>query len=59
MFKRKEPFQIKIPILILTGILVVGAGVYIGLKTKKSEEKSAFNIEAVNQKMKRLKIHLD
>ena len=55
MFSKKEPFQIKIPILILTGILVVGTGVYIGLKAKKSEKKSAFNIETVNQKNEKTK----
>ncbi len=32
MFERKEPFQWKIPILILTGILVLSGGIYIGVK---------------------------
>ena len=39
MFERKEPFQWKIPILILTGILVLSGGIYIGVKTRKVEEK--------------------
>ena len=50
MFERKEPFQWKIPILILTGILVLSGGIYIGVKTRKVEEKPAFNNETINEK---------
>ena len=49
MFERKEPFQWKIPILILTGILVLSGGIYIGVKTRKVEEKPAFNNETINE----------
>lgn len=49
MFERKEPFQWKIPILILTGILVLTGGIYIGIKTKKVEEKPAFNNKTINK----------
>ena len=45
MFERKEPFQWKTPILILTGILVLSGGIYVGIKTRKIEEKPAFNNE--------------
>ena len=50
MFERKEPFQWKIPILILTGILVLSGGIYIGVKTRKVEKKPAFNNETINEK---------
>ena len=49
MFERKEPFQWKIPILILTGILVLSGGIYIGVKTRKVVEKPAFNNETINE----------
>ena len=54
MFERKEPFQWKIPILILTGILVLSGGIYIGVKTRKVEEKPAFNNETINEKNNRI-----
>ncbi len=49
MFERKEPFQWKIPILILTGILILSGGIYIGVKTKKVEVKPTFNNENINE----------
>lgn len=49
MFERKEPFQWKIPILILTGILVLTGGIYIGIKTKKVEDKPVFNNKTINK----------
>ncbi|WP_305303166.1 hypothetical protein [Romboutsia ilealis] len=52
MFERKEPFQWKTPILILTGILVLSGGIYVGIKTRKIEEKPAFNNETKNEKTK-------
>ena len=55
MFEKKEPFQWKIPILILTGILVLTGGIYIGIKTRKVEEKPAFNNETINKKKKKTK----
>ena len=55
MFEIKEPFQRKIPILVLAGILVLSGGIYIGVKTKKVEEKPAFNIETINKKNEKTK----
>ena len=55
MFEKKEPFQWKIPILILTGILVLTGGIYIGVKTKKVEEKPAFNNETINKENEKTK----
>lgn len=55
MFEKKEPFQWKIPILILTGILVLTGGIYIGIKTRKVEEKSAFNNETINKENEKTK----
>ncbi len=49
MFEKKEPFQWKIPILILTGILVLSGGIYIGVKTRNIEEKSALKTEEINK----------
>lgn len=49
MFERKEPLQWKVPILILVGILVLSGGIYVGVKTKKVEEKTAFNNETINK----------
>ena len=49
MFERKDTFQWKIPVLILTGILVLSSGIYIGVKTRKVEDKPAFNTETINE----------
>lgn len=45
MFERKEPFQWKIPVLILVGVLVLSGGIYIGVKTKDLDKKNE-NINA-------------
>lgn len=50
MFERKGRFEWKIPVLILTGILVLSSGIYIGVKTRKVEDKPAFNTETINEK---------
>lgn len=55
MFERKEPFQWKTPILILTGILVLSGGIYVGIKTRKIEEKPAFNNETINEENEKTK----
>lgn len=55
MFERKEPFQWKTPILILTGILVLSGGIYVGIKTRKVEEKPAFNNEIINEENEKTK----
>ncbi|MEF9990994.1 MAG: hypothetical protein RRZ84_06820 [Romboutsia sp.] len=34
MFERKDSFPWKIPVLILTGVLVLGSGILIGIKTR-------------------------
>ena len=50
MFERKDIFEWKIPVLILTGILVLSSGIYIGVKTRNVEDKPAFNTETINEK---------
>ena len=50
MFERKDRFEWKIPVLILTGILVLSSGIYIGVKTRNVEDKPAFNTETINEK---------
>ena len=49
MFERKDTLEWKIPVLILTGILVLSSGIYIGVKTRKVEDKPAFNTETINE----------
>ena len=49
MFERKDTFEWKIPVLILTGILVLSSGIYIGVKTRKVEDKPAFKTETINE----------
>ena len=55
MFKIEEPFPKKTVILVLTGILILSGGIYIGVKTKKVDEKQAFNIETINNKNEKTK----
>ena len=50
MFEKKELFQWKIPILILTGILVLSGGIYIGVKSRDNiKETTAFKTEEINK----------
>ena len=51
MFEKKQPFQWKIPILILTGILVLVGGIYVGVKSRDSiKETTVFKTEEINEK---------
>lgn len=51
MFERKEPFQWKIPVLILVGVLVLSSGIYIGVKTRElGKENNKANAEEVVDK---------
>ena len=55
MFERKDTFEWKIPVLILTGILVLSSGIYIGIKTRKIEDKPTFNTETINEEKEQTK----
>ena len=55
MFERKDTFEWKIPVLILTGILVLSSGIYIGIKTRKVEDKPTFNTETINEEKEQTK----
>ena len=55
MFEKKYTFEWKIPVLILTGILVLSSGIYIGVKTRKVEDKPAFNTETINEENEEIK----
>ena len=55
MFERKDRFEWKIPVLILTGILVLSSGIYIGVKTRKVEDKPTFNTETINEEKEQTK----
>jgi len=55
MFERKDTFEWKIPVLILTGILVLSSGIYIGVKTRKVEDKPTFNTETINEEKEQTK----
>ena len=51
MFEKKQPFQWKMPILILTGILVLVGGIYVGVKSRDSiKETTVFKTEEINEK---------
>lgn len=51
MFERKEPFQWKIPVLILVGVLILSGGIYVGVKTKDLDKKNEnINAQKVNDK---------
>lgn len=48
MFEKKEPFQWKVPVLILVGVLVLSSGVYIGVKTRDlGKENKKVNAENI------------
>jgi len=55
MFERKDTLEWKIPVLILTGILVLSSGIYIGVKTRKVEDKPTFNTETINEEKEQTK----
>lgn len=41
MFEKKEPFKWKAPILVLTGIVVLSGGIYLGVKTTDIKDKES------------------
>ncbi|MEG1310826.1 MAG: hypothetical protein RR942_07485 [Romboutsia sp.] len=54
MFEKRDPFPWKIPVLILTGIVVLSGGIYIGVKTQDVKDKE--NITAsVNKEKEKIK----
>ncbi|RDY23056.1 hypothetical protein CHF27_010265 [Romboutsia maritimum] len=53
MFEKKDSFPWKIPVLILTGLLVLSSGIYIGVKTRGNNQvKARTNIAQTNEKTK-------
>ena len=54
MFEKKTPFPWKIPLLILTGILVLSSGIYIGVKTNNSNDND-LNIKEVSTEKETVK----
>ena len=54
MFEKKTPFPWKIPVLILTGILVLSSGIYIGVKTNNSNNND-LNIKEVSTEKETVK----
>lgn len=54
MFEKKTPFPWKIPVLILTGILVLSSGIYIGVKTNNSNDND-LNIKEVSTEKETVK----
>ncbi len=49
MFERREPFNWKMPLLIMTGIVVLGTGIFVGVKTKNTNDKENIATEVVNE----------
>ena len=54
MFEKKTPFPWKIPVLNLTGILVLSSGIYIGVKTNNSNDND-LNIKEVSTEKETVK----
>lgn len=48
MFEKKHPFPWKIPVLILTGIIVLSSGIYIGIKTIDKSKEITTDTQQVN-----------
>ena len=55
MFEKKTPFPWKIPVLILTGILVLSSGIYIGVKTSNNSNDNDLNIKEVSTEKETVK----
>lgn len=55
MFERKTPFPWKIPLLILTGIVVLSSGIYIGVKTSNSEKEDNLKTQEVSSEKENVK----
>lgn len=48
MFEKKDPFSWKIPVLILTGVIVLSSGIYIGVKTRDTgKEKDVAKVQEI------------
>lgn len=54
MFEKKEQFPWKIPVLILTGVVVLSSGIYIGVKTRNVNQKDV-NTTKINQEVEKTK----
>lgn len=54
MFEKKEQFPWKIPVLILTGVVVLSGGIYIGVKTRDIEQNHV-NATQTNQEVEKTK----
>ena len=55
MFEKKTPFPWKIPLLIVTGIVVLSSGIYIGVKTSDNQKEDNLNIQQVNKEKENVK----
>lgn len=57
MFEKRDPFSWKIPVLILTGVVVLSSGIYIGVKTRDiGKEKEVAQLQQVNQNKEKEKV---
>jgi len=55
MFERRKSFPWKIPVLILTGIVVLSSGIYIGVKTRSDKKENNLNIQQVSTEKESVK----
>ena len=55
MFEKKDPFPWKIPVLILTGIVVLSSGIYIGVKTRDDGKEKTPKTQEVSVKKETVK----
>ena len=55
MFERRKSFPWKIPVLILTGIVVLSSGIYIGVKTRNDKKENNLNIQQVSTEKESVK----
>lgn len=55
MFEKKTPFPWKIPLLIVTGIVVLSSGIYIGVKTSDIQKEDNLNIQQVSTEKESVK----
>ncbi|MGL6107954.1 hypothetical protein [Romboutsia sp.] len=57
MFEKKDPFSWKVPVLILTGIVVLSSGIYIGIKTRDiGKEKEVAKVHQVTKNNEKEKV---
>lgn len=52
MFEKRDPFSWKIPVLILTGVIVLSSGIYIGVKSIGDKEETPPVTQTVNNEEK-------